>query len=331
MTKDLPRAALLPFLLAASGAAAAEAPTRAASTAPQFGPYDLVRELGRGEMGAVYLAKERDGEQRQVALKVAHAPPASSALRAQLAFEREALASLAHEHVVRLFDAGTTPDGHPWLAMEYVDGEPIDAWCAARALPVEARVRLLADVARAVQHLHERGVAHRDLKPQNILVTEIDGRPVPKLIDLGFAALHGNDARDQVVVGTPAYMAPELFTDPAPSLPRADVFALGVVAHEVILGAAPFRDARVRHGVVELGKVALPGIEEIPVDCEVRALLRSGLATVFQTSLASDPGQRPGDAGALAAALERVLARTTHGAGWRAWIARGVAWLRGQS
>ena len=337
MTKDLPRAALIPLLLATAGAAAGEAHCHAPAASPagvlQFGPYDLLRELGRGGMGTVYLAEERDHARRLVALKVAHRAPDSGALHAQLAFERHALASLDHEHVVRLFDAGTTPDGHPWLAMEYVDGEPIDAYCTRKALPLKERVHLLATVARAVHHLHERGIVHRDLKPENILVTETHGQPVPKLIDLGFATLQHTDERDpttHTVVGTPAYMAPELFAgQPATPDPRSDVFALGVVLYELVCGTSPF--GRPSSGQVEIEIGNRNGIPDAAHadgdDRRARAMFRSGLDAAVQHALANDPDRRPRHAGALAHTLDAVLERSERRLRMPAWVERVLAVL----
>ncbi|MEZ5962412.1 MAG: serine/threonine-protein kinase [Planctomycetota bacterium] len=328
MTTDLPRAALIPLLLATAGAgvagAAPLAPTElGAKATPRFGPYDLLRELGRGGMGVVYLAEERDADRRLVALKVALQAPTDPDLRAQLAFEREALAALAHDNVVRLFDAGTTPDGHPWLAMEYVDGEPLDEYCARRDLTLGERVALVADAARAVHHLHERGVVHRDVKPENILVTEVDGRPVPKLIDLGFAALSTTPADAHVVAGTPDYMAPELFADqPRAPDPRSDVFALGVVSYELIAGTSPFARRNGGSTGFDIGLAA--GGAQPPTmftdTAMARGLRRAGLDTAILRALASDPSRRPADGGAFARELETVLAASRARRGPMAWL-----------
>jgi len=298
MTKELPRAALIPLLLATAGARAAPAGNEAtlpdATPAAQFGPYDLVREVGRGSMGTVYLAEERDAEHRPVALKVAHRPPDTDDLTAQLAFEPQALAALRHEHVVGLLDSGVTADGHPWVAMEYVDGEAIDLYCTKHALPAHERVRLFAAVARAAQHLHERGLVHRDLKPANVLITETTGRPVPKVIDFGFAAQQPTDARTaspHPVAGTPAYMAPELLAArPATPGPRSDVFALGVMLDEM-LAAKP----------------------QAIGEC---ALLRD-VGAIARRARSHDPHHRHDDAGALAADLDAALGRASHGNGVR--------------
>lgn len=338
MSTELPRAALLPFLLAtASGAlapAADVAPGAHHATdaqALQFGPYRLVRELGRGSMGVVYLAQERAHQGRSVALKVAHAAPDSKELRAQLEFESEALAAVRHDHVVRLFDAGTTPDGHPWLAMEYVAGEPIDVYCARRDLPLEERVRLCATVGHAVQHLHQRGVVHRDLKPSNILVTEIDGAPVPKIIDLGFAALSGKDLDREggVVAGTPAYMAPELFTAvPTSPDPRSDVFALGVVLHELVVGTTPGAPAARGDEIViaaDHGAATPPSTHLARNHSRrVRSLFAHGLDAAMLAAVARDPRKRLGDAGALAVALEGALARGRTRSRLQRWLWRSV-------
>jgi serine/threonine protein kinase len=322
MSDSLARtASLLPLLLSAP----------VASSHPAEGPprYQVVRELGRGAMGSVYLADQLRPVQRQVALKVAHAAPATARAREQLAFESQALRLLAHDGVVRLYDAGTTDDGRPWLAMEHVAGEPFDAYCDRRSLSVPERVDLLAQVAHAVAHVHARGVLHGDLKPDNILVSEVDGRAVPRLIDFGLAtSLHTGssnvtpDDDDVVVAGTPAYMAPERFTLPHTQLDaRADVFALGVLLYEQITGMHPlgaedhFGDGLfLRAGVapkpahahwqeasaLATQRAALRGSTPARL---ARALRRSDLGAVAQAALAADRRQRTASAMAFARML----------------------------
>lgn len=162
----------------------------------------------------------------------------SPALLAQFDVEQRALASASHDSIARFIGSGATTDGRPWIAMEWVEGQPITAYCDARRLDVDARLALLGEVCDAVQHLHERGIIHGDLKPSNILVTERDGRARPKLIDLGLARLRADAPDlDTPVMGTPAYMAPEQFDLAEPLRDeRSDVFALGRVLRELLVG-----------------------------------------------------------------------------------------------
>lgn len=262
MTRPLRFAALLSFLFAAAltplSAQALPAPQLAARSDEEFdptpepvdedaalrprqiGPYRVLRELGAGGMGRVYLAESQGRIQRRVALKVLNEGIFSPRILAQFEVEAQALASVEHEHVARLYEVGADDDGRPWMAMEWVDGEPLTDYCDKRELALDQRLELFAQVAHAVEHMHRRGVLHGDLKPANILVCERDGRAIPKVIDLGLARLKSasGDATD-LVMGTPAYMAPEHFGAELESLDaRADVFALGVVLRELLVGGA---------------------------------------------------------------------------------------------
>ena len=156
------------------------------------GPYRLLRELGRGGMGIVWLAERIDGMiNRPVALKLPRGHW-SATLSERMARERTILAALDHPNIARLYDAGLTAEGNPWLALEYVEGRPIDEYCRAKNLSVQERLRLFLDVAAAVAHAHSRLVVHRDLKPSNVLVTD-DGQV--RLLDFGIARLLEDDGR----------------------------------------------------------------------------------------------------------------------------------------
>ena len=225
----------------AAGAAPGE-PPRARR---QLGPYRLVRELGRGGMGVVYLAERSDGQfQRQVAVKVLRAGADGGELRRRFLAERQILAALAHPHIAPLLDGGTEA-GAPYLVIEYVDGLPITEYCDQAQLDVAARVRLFVDVCAAVQHAHQNLVLHRDLKPGNVLVTR-DG--VVKLLDFGIAKLLGPGpagvepavTRTAHRLMTPAYASPEQVRGDVLTT-ASDVYALGLLLYELLTGCAAQR------------------------------------------------------------------------------------------
>ena len=164
----------------------------------QVGPYELLREIGHGGMGMVYLARRADGVyQRLVALKLARAPVLDATLRDRFLAERDILAGLAHPNIATLFDGGVTDDGLPYFTMEYVDGRPIDAYCDANRLDLRARIQLFLRTCGAVAAAHRALVVHRDLKPTNVLVTETGE---VKLLDFGIAKLL---AMDEVPIAVP--------------------------------------------------------------------------------------------------------------------------------
>ena len=222
-----------------------------ARSGDQIGTYRLERELGRGGMGTVWLAHRTDDLRLRVALKVVRRGLDTADVRHRFRQEHRLLAALDHPHIARLLDGGVTADGLPYFVMEYVDGEPIDAYCDRRQLPVEARLRLFGDVCAAVQYAHQRLVVHRDLKPSNILVAEADGgtgppRPVVKLLDFGIAkvlqpdrlGLSGLFTRAEHRMLTPAYASPEQLRGESVTT-ASDVFGLGVLLYELLTGHPP--------------------------------------------------------------------------------------------
>jgi non-specific serine/threonine protein kinase/serine/threonine-protein kinase len=220
----------------------------AASEPQRLGPYRLLGRLGEGGMGVVYRAEQTEPVERQVALKVIRAARLDAPARRRFGAERQALARLAHPHVARLYEAGTTEDGHPFFAMELVEGEPITSFCDARRLDLAGRLELFRAVCEGVHHAHQKGLLHRDLKPSNILVTAVDGRPVPKIIDFGVAkALDrplADGATEEGIFGTPLYLAPECYdgAGEADLDTRSDVYGLGVLLYELLVGVHPFGD-----------------------------------------------------------------------------------------
>ncbi len=227
------------------------------------GPYKLLEILGEGGFGVVWLAERREPMVQRVALKVIKPGMDSKAVLARFEQERQALAVMDHPHVARVFDAGATPQGRPYFVMEHVAGEPITDYCDRHNLTIRDRLKLFIPVCEAVQHAHHKGLIHRDLKPSNVLVAEIEGKPVPKVIDFGVAkaiASEGwtNTAHTQsgMVIGTPEYMSPEQVAGEIDVDTRADVYSLGVLLYELLTGELPF-DSR------ELRKAALSEIQRI--------------------------------------------------------------------
>jgi eukaryotic-like serine/threonine-protein kinase len=211
-----------------------------------IGAYRIVREVGRGGMGAVYLAERADEQfRKRVAIKLIKPGMDSDAILHRFRSERQILASLDHPHIATLLDAGTTEDGLSYFIMEYVEGQPIDVYCTTHGLSTRERLQLFGLVCAAVQHAHEHQVVHRDLKPSNILVTEAG---VPKLLDFGIAKLltpdNARPAGNLTTVGlrpmTPAFASPEQVRG-EPVAPASDVYALGVLLYELLTGRRPYR------------------------------------------------------------------------------------------
>ena len=268
-----------------------EAEDSAAPVGERFGPYRILREVGRGGMGRVYEATRDDGHFRmRVAIK--QVPPGAlhrADLERRLVAERHALARLDHPHIARIVDGGVTAAGAPWFALEFVEGSSITAWCAARALPPRERLACFVQVCEAVGHAHQHGVVHRDLKPSNILVTD-DGSV--KLVDFGIARLLEPDAdasgesltRSGPAPLTPAYASPEQ-RDGEPATPASDVFSLGVVLHELLTGARPGASPPADGG----------------------GPLKGDAATIVRAALRPEPARRYPDADAFGADLRRHL------------------------
>ena len=212
----------------------------AAQTLPagtRFGPWAVLRPIGRGGMGQVYLAQRADGAyEREVALKLTGSIGITARQQAFFEVERHLLAQMHHPAIAQIHDAGADANGRLWLAMEYIEGERITEFCQLHALSLRQRIRLFLRLCDGVQHAHQKGVVHRDIKPGNVLVREVDGIPVPCLIDFGIAIGQGDTNQP---AGTPGYMSPEQIDPDQLSDSRSDVYALGALLYEILGGSRP--------------------------------------------------------------------------------------------
>jgi len=289
----------------------------------RLGPYRIERLLGEGGMGAVYLAEQLEPVQRRVALKLIRDQLRGGLAEAYFMVERQALARMDHPAIAKIYDAGTTPQGYPYFAMEWVDGPTLNAFCAQRALGRQARLKLFILICRGVQHAHQKGVIHRDLKPSNVLIGDVDGQPSPKIIDFGVAigAAHSTEGSGTPLMqraGTRGYMSPEQIQGEAREIDvRSDVYALGVMLLELLASAdvlenaaATGTDNRGLHAAL----LATLGRDERPVPGPIAAPIRTGLAAIpaelrWAMARAIEPQrtQRYDSAEALAGDIERYL------------------------
>ncbi len=215
-----------------------------------IGNYRLISQLGEGGFGAVFLAEQERPVKRQVALKILKLGMDTKRVIARFEQERQALARMDHPNIAKVHDAGSTASGRPFFVMELVAGEPITKFCADRAASLDERLGLFHAVCLAVHHAHQKGIIHRDLKPANVLVADVDGVAVPKVIDFGVAKAIEGDltphsvlTREHQAIGTPAYMSPEQMRGDSDVDTRSDVYALGVVLFQILTDALPFDPA----------------------------------------------------------------------------------------
>jgi serine/threonine protein kinase/tetratricopeptide (TPR) repeat protein len=301
----------------------------------QVGPYILLRPIGEGGMGSVFLAEQARPVRRQVALKVIKPGLDSRQVITRFEAERQALALMDHPNIAKVLDAGTTDSGRPFFVMELVPGVPLTNYCDEQRLTVRRRLELFVPVCRAVQHAHQKGVIHRDLKPSNVLVALYDGRPAPKVIDFGVAKATGPALTERTlqtelgsVVGTLEYMSPEqadlgqLDIDT-----RSDVYALGVLLYELLTGTTPLDRGRLRdEGLLGLLRAIreeepprpsarLGATPELPSVASRRGLeprklsglVRGELDWIVMKCLEKDRDRRYESADALALDVERYL------------------------
>jgi WD40 repeat protein/serine/threonine protein kinase len=316
--------------------AGADAPSRASATLPRgarIGPYEIVRELGRGGFGVVYLAEQREPVRRRVALKVVSSSAAAKDLLQRFEAERQVLAQLDHPGIARILEAGRAEDGSPFFAMDYFDGLPLAAYCDEHRLSIDARLSMFVAVCGAIHHAHQRGVVHRDLKPGNVIVDEKAGEPFPHVIDFGLAkAIQGTIDVDNPsttefgrLLGTPEYMSPEQAAG-MPVDTRTDVYSLGVILYELLTGALPFSSQMLRErGLASVVKVLNEAIPKRPSTMladddaaraqlrqsttrDLRRRLRGDLDEIAMACLHKDRERRYASIAELAADVRRHLA-----------------------
>ena len=230
-------------------------------TARDIGPYRLLQRIGEGGMGEVWAAEQLRPVRRRVALKIIKRGMDTHQVVRRFEAERQALALMNHPNVARVFDAGETPRGRPFFAMELVKGSPINTYCDRERLGTRERLELMIQVCGGVQHAHQKGVIHRDLKPSNILVSVEDDRPCPKIIDFGVAKATSQHLTEMTLytelgqlIGTPEYMSPEQAEMTGQDVDtRTDVYALGVVLYQLLTGTLPFESRELRQaGLAEI-------------------------------------------------------------------------------
>ncbi len=293
----------------------------------RIGPFELRECLGQGGFATVYRAEQLEPVRREVALKVLHVRHPSRDARLRFELERQALARMQHPGIARFFDAGETPQGQVYFAMEYVHGEPLTAWSDAARSSVKVRLELMAELCDAVQHAHQRGVVHRDLKPSNVLVTHTDGRPRAVVIDFGVAkfvaeaeAKNVFATREGVLIGTPAYMSPEQAHGEAIDT-RTDVYALGVLLYVLLSGELPFdAERRIAGSPTPPPRRLASAFHASPQRQEIAAkrgtnsealaqMLRGDAEWIARKALEHDPERRYASASEFASDLRALLAQ----------------------
>jgi len=219
-----------------------------------IGRYKLLEQIGEGGMGVVYMAEQTQPVRRRVALKIIKIGMDTKQVIARFEAERQALALMDHPNIARILDAGATETGRPYFVMDLVKGVPLTEYCDKNKLPARERLELFLQVCGAVQHAHQKGIIHRDIKPTNVMVTLHDGKPVPKVIDFGISKATNQRLTEKTLftgyarmIGTPAYMSPEQAEMSGLDVDtRSDIYSLGALLYELLTGMTPFNQERLR-------------------------------------------------------------------------------------
>ncbi len=302
----------------------------------RIGRYKLLQRIGAGGFGVVYLAEQEQPVRRRVALKIIKLGMDTRQVIARFEAERQALAMMDHPNIAKVLDAGATDSGRPYFVMELVKGTSFTEYCDSQNISFAERLKLFVQVCGAVQHAHQKGIIHRDIKPSNILVTHIDDKPAPKVIDFGIAKATQQRLTEKTMftefgqfLGTPVYMAPEQ-TDPnlLDIDTRSDIYSLGVILYELLTGTTPF-DARTLRGAAleemkriireeepskpstrlsTLGKELTNVAKHRRLDPkQLRTILRGDLDWIILKALEKDRSRRYETASSLAADIEHYL------------------------
>ena len=302
----------------------------------QIGRYKLLEQIGEGGMGVVYMAEQQRPVRRKVALKIIKPGMDTKQVVARFEAERQALAIMDHPNIARVLDAGSTDSARPYFVMELVRGIPITEYCDQNKLPTAERLALFVVVCQAVQHAHQKGIIHRDIKPTNVLVTLHDGVPIPKIIDFGVAKATNQQLTERTLftafaqmVGTPLYMSPEQAEMSGLDIDtRSDIYSLGVLLYELLTGATPFDRKRISTAafdeirriireevpdrpstrVSSLGQSSVVVCAQRKTDANrLRQLLRGELDWIVMKSLEKDRTRRYQTARGLGADVGRYL------------------------
>ena len=302
-----------------------------------IGPYKLLEQIGEGGMGIVYMAEQTQPVRRKVALKIIKPGMDTKQVIARFEAERQALAMMDHPNIAKVLDAGATESGRPYFVMELVRGIPITEYCDQHRLPINERLELFTQVCQAVQHAHQKGIIHRDIKPTNVLVTALDGAPLPSVIDFGIAKATGQSLTDKTLftgfaqlIGTPLYMSPEQAELSAVDVDtRSDIYSLGVLLYELLTGTTPFDQETFRTAALDEVRRMIREEEPPKPSTRLSALgatlttvsanrqtdarvlgrsLRGELDWIVMKALEKDRGRRYETANGLARDVERYLA-----------------------
>ena len=306
------------------------------STPPEVEGYEILRVLGEGGMGVVYLARQKHPVHRQVALKIVKPGMDSKQVISRFEAERQALALLDHPNIAQVYDAGTTKDGHPYFSMEYIAGPSITEHCDQHRLSIEKRLQLFVQTCEGLQHAHQKGLIHRDIKPSNILVHVENGKPLPKIIDFGVAKALAAPLTERTLLtaqgqllGTPEYMSPEQAEMISQDIDtRSDIYSLGILLYELLTGTTPFSEKELRlAGYLEMQRIIredepakpstkLSTLGAILTDIArlrssnpdlLRKKVRGDLDWIVMRTLEKDRKRRYDSVGVLAADIQRHL------------------------